>query len=113
MLSLVDEGVLGIERLVELMCHNPARLFEVSRRGFIRTGYKADLAIVRPGSPWTLTKDIIQSKCKWSPLEGRTFNWKVEHTFCNGAHILNNGVLDDGYRGEEIEFRMKNEELGN
>ena len=110
MLSLVDEGVLGIERLVELMCHNPARLFEVSRRGFIRTGYKADLAIVRPGSPWTLTKDIIQSKCKWSPLEGRTFNWKVEHTFCNGAHILNNGVFDDGYRGEEVEFRMKNEE---
>lgn len=106
MLSLVDEGVLGMERMVELMCHNPAILFEVSQRGFIRKGYKADLAIVRPNAPWTITKDSIQSKCKWSPLEGRTFNWRVEHTFCNGNHIYNNGVFDESSRGEEIAFRV-------
>lgn len=105
MLGLVDEGILSIERVVELMCHNPARLFEVSKRGFIRKGYKADLVVVSHGTPWTVTEDIIQSKCKWSPLEGRSFNWKVEHTFCNGSHIYNKGCFDSASRGEEIEFR--------
>lgn len=105
MLRLVDEGVITAERLVELMCHNPARLFEVRNRGFIRRGYKADLVIVRRGEPWTVTRDIIQSKCKWSPLEGETFRWRVQHTFCNGRHILNDGVFDAEYRGEELTFR--------
>lgn len=106
MLQLVDEGVLAIERVVELMCHNPALLFDVSRRGFIRPGYKADLAIVRRGEPWTLTRECVQSKCGWSPLEGRTFNWRVCHTFCNGRHILDNGVFDPESRGEEAVFRV-------
>lgn len=105
MLSLVDEGIITIERLVQLMCHNPARLFSVAERGFLRKGYKADIAIVRPNCPWTVRKDIIQSKCGWSPMEGRTFNWRVEHTFCNGRHIYNKGVFDDEYHGERIEFR--------
>ncbi len=105
MLSLVDGGIISIERLVELMCHNPVRLFSVAERGYLRKGYKADITIVRPNSPWTVTKDIIQSKCGWSPMEGRTFNWSVEHTFCNGKHIYNKGVFDDSYRGERIEFR--------
>ena len=82
MLELVDEGVLKLTRLVELMCHNPARLFGVVRRGFIRPGYRADIVIVRPKSPWTVTRDMIESKCKWSPMEGHTFNWRVEQTFC-------------------------------
>ena len=69
MLELVDAGVLTIERLVELMCHNPARLFGVRQRGFLRKGYRADITIVRPKSPWTVTKDLIESKCKWSPME--------------------------------------------
>lgn len=105
MLSLVDDGIITIERLVQLMCHNPARLFSVAERGFLRKGFKADITIVRPDSPWTVTKDIIQSKCGWSPMEGRTFNWRVEHTFCNGRHIYDKGVFDDKYRGERIEFR--------
>lgn len=104
MLSLVDEGIVSIERVAELMCHNPALLFGVSRRGFIRPGYKADLAIVKRGEPWTLTADCIQSKCGWSPLEGRMFNWRVCHTFCNGKHILDNGVFYEESRGEEVEF---------
>ena len=78
MLELVDQKVLTIERLVQLMCHQPAMLFEVQRRGFIRKGYQADLVIVRPKSPWTVTPNVIESKCKWSPMEGHTFNWKVE-----------------------------------
>ncbi|MCD8290286.1 MAG: dihydroorotase [Prevotella sp.] len=105
MLELTDKGVLSIERLVQLMCHNPALLFEVNQRGFIRKGYKADIVIVKPNSPWTVTEDIIQSKCKWSPLLGHTFNWKVIHTFCNSIHILNNGVFDNSCLGEEIKFR--------
>ena len=105
MLSLVDAGVIGIERLVELMCHNPARLFDVRLRGFIRPGYKADLVVVRRGEPWTVTENIIQSKCGWSPLTGRSFNWHVEHTFCNGHHVYDNGRFDASYRGEEVLFR--------
>ena len=105
MLELCDQNVLTIERLVELMCHNPAKLFEVRERGFIRPGFKADLTIVRPGIGWTVTRDIIQSKCKWSPLEGHCFNWRVEHTFCNGHHLLCKGQLRDDVRGEAVEFR--------
>ncbi len=103
MLGLVDEGVLSIERLAELMCHAPARLFNVKQRGFVREGYKADLVLVRPHSPWTLTPNRILSRCNWSPLEGRTFNWRVEKTFCNGFLIYNNGhITDENYRGQAV-----------
>ncbi|NPD92812.1 dihydroorotase [Xylanibacter muris] len=105
MLQLVDEGGITVERLVELMCHNPARLFEVSHRGYLRSGYKADIVIVRPDAPWTVTKDIIQSKCGWSPLEGHTFNWKVERTICNGHTVYSEGTVDRSYIGEQILFR--------
>lgn len=105
MLGLVDEGVLTIERLVELMAHNPARLFDVRNRGFIRKDCKADITIVKPHCPWTVTEEIIQSKCGWSPLFGHTFNWKVTHTICNGYMVYCEGQFDDGYRGEEITFR--------
>lgn len=105
MLELVDSHVLTIERLVELMAHNPARLFEVRERGFLRKNYKADLVIVRPQAPWTLTTDIIESKCKWSPLEGHRFNWHVEQTFCNGHLVYNNGVVDADYIGQPVMFR--------
>jgi len=102
MLELVDRGVLTIERLVELMCHNPARLFSVSRRGFLRPGYRADIAIVRPGRLWTLTADNILSKCKWSPLEGHTFRWQVQRTICNGHTVCLDGRVDTDYIGEEL-----------
>jgi len=105
MLQLVDEGVLTIERLVELMCHQPATLFALSGRGFLRKGYKADLVIVSRDEPWTVTEACIQSKCQWSPMTGHTFQWHVAHTFCNGHHIYNNGVFDGTSRGEEARFR--------
>ncbi|MBO4464073.1 MAG: dihydroorotase [Prevotella sp.] len=97
MLSLVDEGVLTIERLVELMAHNPARIFEVRNRGFLRPGYQADITIVRPHAPWTVTEDIIESKCKWSPFEGQQFQWRVEKTLCNGHLVYEN---EDEYEDE-------------
>ena len=106
MLQLVDEGVLTIERLVQLMSHNPAELFGVSRRGYLRRGYKADIVLVRPDSPWTVDKDCIQSKCGWSPMEGHTFAWQVRTTMCNGSIIYNNGAFDNTSRGEALEFRL-------
>ena len=105
MLELCEKGVLTIERVVELMCHAPARLFCVSKRGFIKPGYKADLAIVRRGEPWTVTKDCIQSKCQWSPMEGEKFRWRVVQTICNGHLLLDkDGTFDAQYRGEEVDF---------
>ena len=105
MLELTDEGVLTVERLVELMCHNPARLFEVSRRGFIRPGYKADIVIVRPDTPWTVTPQIIESKCGWSPVEGHTFRWHVQRTVCNGHTVFDGQRVDKEYIGQALEFR--------
>ena len=105
MLELCEKGVLTIERVVELMCHAPARLFAVSKRGFIKPGYKADLTIVRRGEPCTVTKDCVQSKCQWSPMEGEKFRWRVVQTICNG-HLLfdEDGTFDAQYRGEEVAF---------
>lgn len=106
MLELVDEGVITLPRMVELMCHRPASLFEVSRRGYLRPGYKADLVVVRPDAPWTVTADRIESKCGWSPVEGHTYRWRVERTFCNGHEVYSQASgVDRRYIGEPIRFR--------
>ena len=105
MLELVDEGVLSIERMVEVMSHHPAKLFQVDKRGFLRLGYQADIVIVRPHTAWTVQKEIIQSKCGWSPMEGHEYQWQVEQTICNGHLIYNKGEFDEAYRGEELTFR--------
>ena len=107
MLELVDEGVLTIQQLVALMSHNPARLFGVRQRGFLRKDYRADITIVRPKSPWTVTKDCILSKCGWSPLEDHTFNWQVAYTLCNGHVVYSNGQVDTSYLGQELSFDHK------
>ena len=105
MLELVDKGVLSIERMVEVMSHCPAKLFHVDKRGFLRPGYQADIVIVRPHTAWTVQKEIIQSKCGWSPMEGHEYQWQVEQTVCNGHLIYNKGEFDEAYRGEELTFR--------
>ncbi len=105
MLELVDKGVLSIERMVEVMSHCPAKLFHVDKRGFLRPGYRADIVIVRPHTAWTVQKEIIQSKCGWSPMEGHEYQWQVEQTICNGHLIYNKGEFDEAYRGEELTFR--------
>lgn len=103
MLELVDKGVLTLERMVQLMCHNPAELLQIENRGYLREGYKADIVMVRPHAPWTLTPNRIQSKCNWSPLEGHVFHWRVERTFCNGFPIYNRGhVTDEKFRGQAV-----------
>ncbi|MBR1889152.1 MAG: dihydroorotase [Alloprevotella sp.] len=105
MLGLVDEGYLSIERLVQLMCHNPATLYGIENRGFLRIGYKADIVLVRPQSYWTLTPNDIRSKCHWSPLEGHTFHWQVEKTFCNGSLVFDKGaVVNESRKGQPVTF---------
>jgi dihydroorotase len=105
MLELVDNGILTLERLVELMCHNPASLFEIRHRGFIREGYQADLVLVRPNTAWVCTKHVIQSKCGWSPMEGHMFLWRVERTLCNGHTVYADGEVDTDYIGQPVVFR--------
>lgn len=104
MLELVDKGIITIETLVQKMCHNPALLYHIEQRGFIRPGYQADLVLVRPNSPWTVNSDILQSKCGWSPLEGHQFNWQVEQTFVNGQLAFANGAPVEDVRGKELTF---------
>ena len=111
MLELADKGVVTMERLVELMCHNPARLFSISRRGFLRVGYHADIAIVQRGEPWTVGKDIILSKCKWSPMEGHCYDWRVRRTICNGHTVYADGHVIDDTLGQELTFRTDDNTL--
>lgn len=105
MLELVDSQVFSIEKVVEKMCHAPAEIYQINNRGYLRKGYQADVVLVRPGQPWTVTADCIESKCQWSPLEGHTFQWKVEKTFVNGQLVYTNGEIDDQYRGQALRFR--------
>ena len=104
MLELVDQGVLSLERLVELMCHHPATLFGVRHRGFLREGYQADIVLVRPNIGWTVTKEDILSKCGWSPMEGHMYLWRVERTLCNGHTVWQQGRVDTSYIGQPVEF---------
>ena len=104
MLELVDKGVISIEALVQKMCHNPALLYHIKQRGFIRPGYQADLVLVRPNSPFTVNNEILQSKCGWSPLEGHQFNWQVTRTFVNGNQVYSNGNIIDNYKGQPLNF---------
>ena len=105
MMQLVEEKVLTIERLVELMCHNPAKLFDVSCRGYILPRYKADIAIIKK-DPITISQDNMTCCYGWSPMEGTTFDWRVIHTFCNGHHIVDNQQLKEKVVGEKIVFRQ-------
>lgn len=108
MLRLADEGVLSVPQVVGLMCHNPATIFSVSRRGFLRPGYHADITIVKHGKPWTLTSDMILSRCGWSPLQGRSFSWHVERTLCDGHTVYDRAHgVDDGHRGQQVRFRQQ------
>ena len=104
MLELAGQGVLTIEQVVEKMCHAPALLYQIEKRGFIRPNYKADLVLIHPNKPWTVSHENILSKCQWSPMEGHTFNAKVEKTFVNGHLAYDDGRVDTDYRGAMLTF---------
>jgi dihydroorotase len=104
MLELCRKNVFSIEKIVEMMCHNPAILFNIRKRGFIREGYKADLCLIDPDSSWTVTKENILYKCGWSPFEGVTFGTQVVRTFVNGTMVYDMGVIKENYRGQRLLF---------
>ena len=90
LLQMHHQGKISLEKIVEKACHNPAILFDIEKRGFIREGYKADLVLVDLNSPWAVQPDNIFSKCQWSPFEGTTFKSRVTHTFVNGKLVYKN-----------------------
>ena len=104
MMTLADEGILPHQRVVELMCHAPARLFDIEGRGFIREGYQADLTLLRH-TPWEVTSDCIQSLCGWSPMEGQTLAWHVERTWVNGQMVWDGQTVNRDVRGQAVTFR--------
>ncbi len=104
MLELWHKKIFSIEKVVEMMCHNPAILFNIRKRGFIREGYKADLCLVNPAKPWVVAKENLLYKCGWSPFEGETFRSKVVKTFVNGTIVYDNGVINEEYRGQRLLF---------
>ena len=103
-MELVSQGILSMEQLVQKMCHNPAILYGLKGRGYIRKGYQADLVLVNPDKEWTVTKDCILSKCGWSPFEGHTFTSKVERTFVNGELVYDGHRVVPSVRGKELVF---------
>ena len=99
MLEFYKQGKISIEKIVEKMCHKPAILYHIEKRGFIREGYYADLVLVDMDAPWTVNKENILYKCGWSPLEGTLFNTQVTHTIVNGHLVYEQGEFDEEQKG--------------
>lgn len=102
LLEFYREGKISLEKIVEKMCHNPAILYKIKNRGFLREGYQADLCLVDLNQNWTVSDENILYKCGWSPLEGTTFHSKVSHTFVNGHLAYINGKFDEGKLGQAL-----------
>ena len=100
-------GKISVEKLVEKMCHNPAKIFKIEKRGFLKEGYFADLAIVNTHQPWNVNKDNILYKCGWSPFEGTNFKSRVLHTFVNGKLVYTNGKVKSVKAGKRLLFERE------
>ena len=104
MLEAVHNDKISLEKVIEKMCHNPARLFQIEKRGFIRKGYYADIVLADLNAPQKVTRENVLYKCGWSPFEGTTFNSKITHTFINGNLVYHNGKFDDKSKGIQLTF---------
>ena len=104
MLEKVDQGVLSLPTMVQKMCHNPAILFDIDRRGYLREGYYADLVLVKPNSPWTVSAENIVALCGWSPFTGTRFSNSVHKTFVNGHLAYDNGLISDHKNAMRLNF---------
>tara|TARA_R110002020_G_scaffold303939_3_gene519620 strand:+ start:18155 stop:19507 length:1353 start_codon:yes stop_codon:yes gene_type:complete len=104
MLEMYHRGRISLEKIAEKMSHNPAILFQIEKRGFIKPGYHADLVLVDLNNPWTVTKDNILYKCKWSPFEGNTFKSRISHTFVNGKLAYKNFKVYNERFGQRLTF---------
>ncbi len=103
-LEKVKDGVISIEKAVEKMSHNPAKIFQIEKRGFIREGYFADLVLIDTNKSNTVSKDNVLYKCGWSPFEGTTFSSTITHTFVNGNLMYDNGIFNEKIKGERLLF---------
>jgi len=104
MLEKSLEGKIAVEKVVEKMCHNPAKLFQIEKRGYIREGYYADLVLVDMNSPWTVDKNNIAYKCAWSPFDGNRFRTKITHTFVNGHLAYDKGQFSSFRNAKRLTF---------
>jgi len=103
MMQHVQDGKISIERMVDKMCHKPAELFDVEKRGYIRSDYFADIVLLEK-EEWQVEKSNIFYKCKWSPFEGKRFAYRVSHTFVNGHLVYCNGEFDESKKGDRLTF---------
>ena len=104
LLEFYKAGKISLEKIVEKTAHNPAILYQIDKRGFIKEGYYADFVLVDISKPWTVNKENILYKCGWSPFEGTTFTARIARTFVNGVQIYNNGKFNDNVKGERLTF---------
>ena len=104
MMETVRQGKISLEKVIEKMCHNPARLFKIEKRGFIKKGYFADLVLIDQENAREVNKENILYKCGWSPFEGTTFHSAVTHTFVNGHLMYNKGEFNDHIKGKRLQF---------
>jgi dihydroorotase len=98
------QGKISIEKIVEKMCHNPAKIFKIEKRGFIKEGYYADLVIVNTSLPWSVKKENILAKCGWSPFDGYNFKSRITHTFVNGELVYQNFKVKESPVGKRLLF---------
>ena len=103
-LEAYHKDKISIEKIVEKMCHNPAILFDIEKRGYIKEGFYADLVIVNPSNPWTVKKENILYKCGWSPFEGTTFKSRITHTFVNGELVFDNFKFNNVKAAKRLTF---------
>ena len=105
MLELTRQGILDIPQVVRLMCHNPATLFNISRRGFIRPGYKADLTLISPTEQgYQVSDSDVPCRCGWTPFNGERFHYRVSTTWVNGHAVYQDGQFDVSTKGQQIKF---------
>lgn len=104
LMEKVREGRIGLEKVVQKMCHNPAILFQIEKRGYLREGYFADLVVVDPEAPWTVAPENILYKCGWSPFEGQEFSSRIDYTFVNGHLAYNRGTVSPDRHARRLTF---------
>jgi dihydroorotase len=106
MLELMERGILKMTDVVRLMCHNPAQIFSIKERGYIRQGYKADLTLVsRTDQGYTVSDADVPNKCGWTPFDGDEFHWRVCATWVNGHAVYDNGHFDTSIKGQPVKFK--------
>ena len=107
MLEMSRKGLIAVERVIDKMCHTPADLFRIDRRGYIREGYFADLVLVDPNKKWVVSPENILYKCGWSPFDGMEFSHQITNTFVNGTQVYSDGRIISDSKGKRLKFNIQ------